>query len=71
MKVFSIEGLEHDSPLSLVPIVHLEDQCNNRWVCVSGSPAGKFLALEHQSNTRIWYFNDWETFDFAPKKYQN
>jgi hypothetical protein len=72
MKVFSVEGLEHDVPLSLVPILHLEDLCNIWWLCVSDSPAGNFLILERlNENTRIWYFNDWGTFDYAQEKSQN
>jgi hypothetical protein len=71
VKIFSIEGLENGAPLSLEHIVHLKDIGYPRWLCVSDSPAGKFLALgDRNGNTRIWYFNEWETFDYAQEKCQ-
>jgi hypothetical protein len=71
MKIFSLEGLEHDAPLSLVPIRCLEYIDYPLWLCVSDSPAGNFLILNIQGDTRIWYFNDWETLDYAQEKCQN
>jgi hypothetical protein len=70
VKIFSIEGLENDAPLSQEHIVDIKD-FDTDWLCVSDSPAGKFLAKgDYNGETRIWYFNEWETFYNAQEKCQ-